>query len=77
MHRLQTTKLYTGQKTRYSLKQQTHKQKAPTYQIVTRNYKLQHTGVLHLQLTRWSSTIIQNCNIQSIKFATKKGAPEP
>ena len=77
MHRLQTTKLDTGQKTRDSLKQHTHKQKALAHQTVTRNYKLQHTGVLHLQLSRQSSTIIQNCNIQSIKFATKKGAPEP
>ena len=35
-------------KTRDSLKQHTHKQKAPAHQTVTRNYKLQHTGVLHL-----------------------------
>ena len=64
-------------KTRDSLKQRTRNQKAPAHQAVTRNYKLQHTGVLHLQQTRQSSTIVQNRNIQSIKFATKKGAPEP
>ena len=68
---------YKTKKTRDSLKQHTHKQKAPAHQTVTRNNKLQHTGVLHLQLSRQSSIIIQNYNIQSIKFATKKGAPEP
>ena len=40
MHRLQTTKLDIGQKTRDSLKQHTHKQKAPAHQTVTRNYKI-------------------------------------
>jgi len=64
-------------KTRDSLKQHTHKQKAPAHQTVTRNYKI----ATYRGITFASNQAVQyhhtNCNIQSIKFATKKGALEP
>ena len=73
MHRLKTNKkLDTGQKTRDSLKQHTHKQKAPAHQTVTRNNKLQHTGVLHLQVTRQSSIIIQIATYRALSLQLKK-----
>ena len=70
-------KLDTGQKTRDSLKQHMHKQKAPAHQTVTRNYKIAtYRGITFAsnQAVHYNHT---DCNIQSIKFATKKGAPEP
>ena len=64
-------------KTRDSLKQHMHKQKAPAHQTVTRNYKI----ATYRGITFASNQAVQyhhiNCHIQSIKFATKKGAPEP
>ena len=63
---------YRTKKTRDSLKQHTHKQKAPTHQTVTRNYNLQHTGVLHLQVTRQSSTIIQIATYRALSLQLKK-----
>jgi len=65
-------KTRSGQKTRDSLKQHKHKQKAPAHQTITRNYKLQHTGVLHLQVTRQFSTIIQIATYRALSLQLKK-----
>ena len=65
-------KLDAGQKTRDSLKQHMHKQKALAHQTVTRNFKLQHIGVLHLQVTRQSSTIIQIATYRALSLQLQK-----
>ena len=63
-------KLDTGQKTRDSLKQHTHKQKAPAHQTVTRNYKIATYRALSLQLKKEFQNHEKNGNIQDITMAT-------